>query len=243
MGIRLLDISFPEPRLNLALDEALLDAAQEGRAGESLRLWESPSRFVVLGVSQALAREVDEDACRRDEVPVLRRCSAGGCVVQGPGCLNFTLILSLSERPELRAIRASYCSILCRLREALATQGVAVRHEGISDLALDGRKVSGNAQKRRRGFILHHGTLVYRPDYEGMAAYLREPADRPGYRGERSHATFVGVLPLGPDALRAVVCEAFGVAGPVTTPDGDLMAAARALADGKYNDYQWIHRR
>ena len=49
--------------MNLALDEVLLDSLESGRAGETLRFWESPTPFVVLGVSQVLAEHADEAAC------------------------------------------------------------------------------------------------------------------------------------------------------------------------------------
>ena len=38
--MRLLDLSFEEPARNLALDEVLLNEAEEGRSGETLRFWE-----------------------------------------------------------------------------------------------------------------------------------------------------------------------------------------------------------
>ena len=54
---------------NLALDEALLIEADEGRAGAVLRFWESPRFAVVLGASRRLAEDVRVDACRADGVP------------------------------------------------------------------------------------------------------------------------------------------------------------------------------
>src|SRR5688572_23295776 len=101
--LRLLDLTLPTPEENLALDEALLLALEQDLAGgagpppplETLRFWESPVPFVVLGVSGRLREEVDREACARAGVPVLRRASGGGTVIQGPGCLNFSLALSL----------------------------------------------------------------------------------------------------------------------------------------------------
>jgi len=46
--MRLLDISFKKPSENLAFDDVLLDGAEGGRAGETLRFWESRTPFVVL---------------------------------------------------------------------------------------------------------------------------------------------------------------------------------------------------
>jgi lipoate-protein ligase A len=69
-------------------------------------------------------------------------------------------------------------------------------------LVVDGRKVSGNAQRRGRRALLHHGTLLYAFDPALAERYLREPRRRPPYRATRTHAEFMGNLPLSADALR-----------------------------------------
>ena len=46
---------------------------------------------------------------------------------------------------------------------------------GGTDLALNGRKVSGNAQRRGRRALIHHGTLLYAFDASLAARYLRDP--------------------------------------------------------------------
>src|SRR5262245_19091088 len=82
-----LPLTLPDLADNLALDEALLLAAEERPAGGVLRLWEWPRPAVVLGAGCPLAQDVDEAACTAASVPVLRRASGGGTVLLGPGCL------------------------------------------------------------------------------------------------------------------------------------------------------------
>ncbi|HOD50697.1 MAG TPA: lipoate--protein ligase family protein [Candidatus Hydrogenedentes bacterium] len=241
--MRVLDLSFHAPASNLALDEVLLNSAERGIAGESLRFWESPVPFVVVGVSQRILAEVRHEACVRDGVPVLRRCSAGGCVLQGPGSLNLSLVLSYDRHPSLRNIRDSYCHILGRLREALETRGVRASLEGISDLAVEGLKVSGNAQKRRKHFFLHHGTFLYHVDWQSMGRYLREPQERPAYRGARSHSAFVSTLPLGPHELRGAIRDAFEAHSADVEPLPIEFLEVREIASRKYSEYSWTYRR
>lgn len=229
--------------MNIALDEALLDAAEDGLSGETLRFWESPTPFVVLGTAQEIARETDEAACAADGIPIVRRCTAGGCVLQGPGSVNFALVLLPEQRPEVRTLKGSYCYILHALSDAFARRGLDVRHEGTCDLAIGGRKVSGNAQKRRRRAFLHHGTLLYKADAAAMARYLREPEDRPAYRGDRGHADFVATLPLDAGALRDTVREAFGADSAPVPPSPWERAHAEALAREKYRLPAWTRRR
>ncbi len=232
-----------EPAENLALDEALLESAGQPGCGGWLRFWESPVSFVTLGVSQVAAQEAHLTHCSEDGVAVLRRCSAGGCVLQGQGSLNYALALPFELFPVLRGLQASYTHILGKVGNAFAACGINLAHQGICDLALDGRKVSGNAQRRTKDALLHHGTLLYRMDHDALERYLREPAERPAYRGDRGHRDFVTVLPCDPNEIKAAIIVAFAPldAGAIVEPA--LMARTQTLATEKYRDPQWNFRR
>ena len=240
--MRLIHYSSPDPATNLALEEVLLDEVEIGNQPDTLRFWESPVPFVVLGTAQVLAEEVHEAHCEADGVPIMRRCTAGGCVLQGPGSFNYSLFLTYESFPEVASLHASYRFILGRTCDALAALGIEASHQGISDIALGGRKVSGNAQRRRRRALLHHGTLLYRADTTALSRYLREPSDRPDYRGSRTHGDFVTVLPDRPEGLAAAI----GVAWDAQT-DGPIspttFGRATVLASEKYGREAWIRRR
>lgn len=240
--MRVLDYSFDDPALNIALEEVLLDEVEAG-AEDVLRFWESPVRFVVLGTSQHIDEEVYVDRCAAEGVPILRRCTAGGCVLQGPGSLNFTLALRYEHHPGTQTLHASYCYILQRLAGVLAIGGIPLQVRGACDLAWNDLKISGNAQRRKRNAFLHHGTLLHKADIEGMQRYLREPKDRPDYRGDRAHDTFVGALPLGPEMIREQLTKAFTTLPPVNAPHPHELVAAQRLAGEKYRTREWTHRR
>lgn len=231
---RLIALEGLGPREHLALDEAVLDAVDSGDSPSTLRLWEADVPFVVMGSAQKAAREVRLEACAADGIPVLRRCTAGGCVLQGPGSLNFSLAVRYDDWPGTRDLRQSYCLLLARVTDGLKSLGLTASQEGVCDLAVAGLKVSGNAQRRRRRAFLHHGTLLYRPDYAGMARYLAEPADRPEYRGARRHAEFVGAVDADPERLREMLCEAFGARTPAGSPSPGEMGTMRRLVGEKY---------
>jgi lipoate-protein ligase A len=241
--IRLLDCTCESPAANLALEETLLESVDAGQAPDTLRLWESSMPFVVLGTGQVLADEVHEPNCIADGVPILRRCSAGGCVLQGPGCLNYTLCLTYDAFPETRSLCASYAFVLGRLCDAFKAQALEVRRAGISDLVLDGRKVGGSAQRRKRHAFLHHGTLLHAADQVAMARYLREPKERPDYRGERRHEEFVTTLPVDVETLRDAVCRAFDASSVASVPTEAESSAARRLEEEKYSTPAWNYRR
>ncbi len=197
---RLLGHSPPCAEENLALDAALFRAVEAGAEDETLRLWEIPTPAVVVGRSGVISNEVEQEACAADGVPVLRRGSGGGAVLLGPGCMSFSLLLSLGRHPELRSVRLSYRLILGCLVRALAVPGLEIR--GVSDLAIGERKVSGNAQRRGRQALLHHGTLLYDFEPQWVERYLKHPSRQPDYRSDRRHGDFLANLPLSRDQIR-----------------------------------------
>ena len=160
---------------------------------------------MVLGRNSPVADQVIQDACIRDDVPVLRRFSGGGAVVLGPGCLNYAIAVSLVSSPELEDVAVSFKAVLQRLTAALNVTDLTVA--GATDLAVNGRKVSGNAQRRGRRAFVHHGTLLYAFDARLAVRYLKEPPRQPAYRAGRQHTDFIANLPLSrgvlEDRLRA----------------------------------------
>src|SRR6267142_5912845 len=182
----IIDISANDAAANLALDEFLLDQNQE-----VLRFWECARPVVVAGRSGVIEEQVRLEACAADGVDVQRRCSGGGAVVLGPGCLNYSLVCSLERRPRWRDVRRSVREILSRMSGAL---GAEIGDP--SDLVCAGRKVSGNSQRRTANAVLHHGTLLYDFNAELAGRYLLEPKRQPEYRQGRTHELFLGNLPF-----------------------------------------------
>ena len=203
--MRLNDVSFPDPQQNIAYDEELLRLADKEGAGSVLRFWDSPSIFIVVGRIGKIEEDVDVKAAAADGVPVLRRASGGGTVVRGLGCLNYTLVLSKQEHPVLNDLRKSYEWISQKVIDALRPLGVEAVFRPTSDIAVAGsaKKFSGNAQKRGKNFILHHGTILYNFDLLLIPKYLSMPKDIPEYRQGRSHLDFVTNIPIDPAAFKA----------------------------------------
>jgi lipoate-protein ligase A len=247
-GVRLLERTFPTPAENLACDEALLDAAEAADGPALLRFWEAPEPFVVLGLGNRLPEEVNEAACRERKIPILRRCSGGGTVVQGPGCLSYALILKADESGPLRTITSTNAFIMERHRQALRTiMGNATSVEGVTDLALGAPstglgpalKFSGNAQRRRREWLLFHGTFLYDFDLELISALLRLPSRQPDYRQGRAHRDFLTQLAVGRQQLQRALSQAWGVIpGLVEVPE----AAIAELVGKRYGTDGWTKR-
>lgn len=211
--MKYLDLTLPTPQENLAFDDELLDAAERGDGGETLRVWESPEHFVVVGYGNKIETEVNAAACAARKIPVLRRSSGGGTVLLGPGCLNYALILKFADNAELRNVSAANRFIMERNRAAIQSAvhnpQSAIEAQSHTDLTLDGKKFSGNAQRRRRRFILFHGTFLLDFDLASVGELLRHPSREPDYRGGRAHEKFLINLDLCAAEVKAALRAAW----------------------------------
>ncbi len=236
-----LDITFSSPCENLAADEVLLDRLEAGQGDSVLRLWESPVPFVVLGHGKKWSDEVDPTLCEELRIPILRRCSGGGTVMQGVGCLNYALVLPFDESGPLSTIRDTNCFVMERHRALFERLlGTAIRIAGHTDLVMGGLKFSGNAQRRRRRALLFHGTFLLGMDLVLMARVLRDPAVQPDYREGRPHERFVMNLPLRTDCLKTALGEVWDArANPSAATAPSFVQAVKNLASTRYANPEW----
>ncbi len=201
--MKYLDRTLRTPQENLAGDEALLDWCEEGPGDEILRFWEPRQHFVVLGYSNRTRAEVNLDSCKMLGISVLRRCSGGGTVLQGPGCLNYALILKIQGELPLTNIAEANAFIMNRNRNALnSLLGGKVLIQGHTDLTLQGLKFSGNSQRRKRHYLLFHGSFLLNLDLALVEQVLQMPSKQPQYRRSRGHKDFLTNLNLPADDIK-----------------------------------------
>ena len=231
------DFTLPTLAENLALDDVLLAEVDADPTRGLLRFWELDCHAVVLGRSNRAEIEADLDACRQEHIPVVRRSSGGGAVVIGPGCLAYSLVLPLTD--EQRALGVA--SLTKRLMERIALGLRAVLPGatacGTSDLADDGRKFSGNAQRWLSNAFLHHGTILYDFDLPRIGRYLRTPSRQPDYRDSRDHAAFVTNVDASRETLVGLLATAWQ-AVPWECPSS-AVARAGQLVHEKYSSADW----
>ena len=238
-SLNLMEVTLPSPEENLALDEALLRAADEQAAGFCLRIWESAQYAVVLGSSGRVQDDVHVARCQADGIPILRRCSGGGTVLLGPGSLVYSLVLPIDADRHLYGITEATAEILNRLTAPLKSRVPTLATCGTSDLAIDGRKISGNSQRWMRRAMLHHGTLLYDFPIERISRYLTLPKLRPDYRNDRNHADFLTNLPIARAELIKVLIQAWNARGTAS----DLpLGLVQQLVETKYTQDEWNFR-
>lgn len=162
----------------MALDEALLESVAVGSAGPTLRLYGWRPRAVSIGYSQILNDSVDPYMCRKHGVDVVRRMTGGGTVFHDR---ELTYSVVTSERVVPRGVQESFEFICEGIVAGLKRLGVEAGISSSNDIIVGGAKVSGNAQLRRRGHILQHGSVFLNLDQGTMSDLLIE--DGKGNKG------------------------------------------------------------
>ncbi len=237
--MQLFDLSFDTPEENLACDEAILEECEERGGAGVLHFWESPRYFVVVGYTGKLSEEANLEACRAKQIPVLRRCSGGGTVVQGKGCLNYSLVAPIAEGESLTGIAQTNCVVMQAnaraLTRALGAGSTPATRRGVTDLAIGDLKFSGNAQRRKRKFFLFHGTFLLDFDLSLIPQILREPKVQPEYRAQRSHEKFITNLNIPAQVVKDVLIEEWKASGVLPAPRERIAK----LVEEKYARREW----
>ena len=158
------------PAFNLAAEEYLFLHSTEN----VIFLYVNNS-CVVLGSNQVLRNELNQEFCRTENIPVLRRMSGGGTVFHDTGNLNYSFITQGNGRPADMT-----GAFLQPVVAALSEMGIEATVGRRKDLWLDGKyKISGTASHISRGRELHHGTLLFDADLQKLQKALA--ADKPDH--------------------------------------------------------------
>ena len=210
---------------------------------EVLRFWESPSYFVVLGYTGKVLQETDAAACNDLGIPILRRTSGGGTVLQGAGCFNYSLILKI-EGSSVAGITQTNSFVMNRNARALTrVLGERVELQGHTDLTIRetgfDRKFSGNAQRRKQRFLLFHGTFLLDFDLQLIARVLRPPPLQPEYRAQRNHLDFVTNLKVPAERIKTALATEWSASDVLASPPHARIAQ---LVAEKYARAEWNSR-
>jgi lipoate-protein ligase A len=255
--------------LNMALDEAILEAVSAGKSPPTLRLYAWSPPCLSLGVAQPAA-DVDLEALTQAGWDIVRRPTGGRAILHTDE-LTYAVIAGSHNRHVAGDILTSYRHLSQALLAALSELGlttqtvpgdnsdpgpsgypVCFENPSAYEITAGGKKLIGSAQVRRKHGVLQHGTLPLQGDLGRICRALhfnsvdeREAA----VERVRDRATTVeSVLGHGPDW--ETVAEAFkrgfeGALGLVFER-GEASAAerrrAKALIEERYGDEAWTFR-
>ncbi|MEM2419632.1 MAG: lipoate--protein ligase family protein [Candidatus Bathyarchaeia archaeon] len=177
---RLLKFETNNAYMNMAIDEAVLNARIKGLVPNTLRLYRWNPSAVSIGKFQNIGNEVHLENCLKHGVDVVRRITGGGTVYHdAEGEITYSVV---ADRASLNAedITEVYARIYAGIVEALKILGLkADFNEGnpraCPNLTINGKKISGSAQCHKFGVVLQHGTLLVDVDLEKMFTFLKVP--------------------------------------------------------------------
>ena len=177
-----LETGSTDPAYNLAFEEYVLTHRMDG---DYLILWQNDNT-VVVGQNQNTAAEINRAFVEAHGVHVVRRTTGGGAVYHDLGNLNYSFITD-EEAGSLRLERFTAPVV-----DALASLGLQAEASGRNDILVEGRKVSGTAQRVYKTRILHHGTLLFDSDPDMVAGALNVDPEKFRSKGRKSVRSRIG---------------------------------------------------
>jgi lipoate-protein ligase A len=168
--IRLLRTGPKNAYWNMALDEVLMKSIGKSTTETPiLRLYGWTPSAVSIGYFQSVEQEVNTEICKKTGVDLVRRVTGGGAVLH-----DSEVTYSFITRKYPQNILESYRMICDPIIGCLGKLGFKEpRFVPLNDVLVDGKKVSGNAQTRKEGILLQHGTILLDVDLEKMFSVLK----------------------------------------------------------------------
>jgi len=171
---RLIDMRIENAPTQMAIDEAIAIARLKHDAPNTIRVYRWHPSAVSIGYFQSIEKEVNLEACKTYGVDVIRRITGGGAVYHDYGGeITYSLVVPENHPSMPRGILESYGKICGAIVNGLGHLGVDAKFKPVNDIVAGGKKISGNAQTRRHGVVLQHGTILVDSDIKRMFEVLR----------------------------------------------------------------------
>jgi lipoate---protein ligase len=238
--IRTLETGYNPAALNMAIDETLM-----GSMGDVpiLRIYGWHPAAISIGYFQSMNEEVDLAKCREFGVDVVRRLTGGGAVLH-----EFELTYSFITKEYPQNIMESYQWICEAIVMSINKLGFDASFVPLNDIVIAGKKVSGNAQTRRNGVLLQHGTILLGVDVNKMFSLLKVPSEKLRdkiIKDVKERVTSLAETTFNDMAasLKTSFAEKFGAKLMVDTLTTKEISRARWLAEQKYSNREWNLKR
>lgn len=154
---------------NVALEEYLLNNYEDDFFIIAIN---EPS--IIIGANQSTTEEINSLYVKMNNIKVVRRLSGGGAVFQDEGNLNFSCIYKDEDSSLI-----DFSKVSDLISEFFNNNfDVEAKFSGRNDVAIEGKKVSGQARFRFKNKILHHGTMLLSSNKKCLTDSLKFNPDK-----------------------------------------------------------------
>ncbi|WP_460016758.1 lipoate--protein ligase [Lactovum odontotermitis] len=223
---------------NIAMDSWLLYNLKPEKP--VFALWQN-KRAVIVGRNQNTFAEVNQDYIDAHDVQVVRRVSGGGAVYHDMGNICFTFFV-----PVASSAGVNFEQFVKPMHDALQSVGLDAKITGRNDLEIDGKKISGNAQRYAGGYLMHHGTLLWDSDVEAMIRSLNVSDEKFVSKAAKSVRSRVGMIKeYAPDLDLQKFMDALQYYLTDKGKDGELVltpeqwAGIKDWRDNRFSTWDW----
>lgn len=228
-----------DPFFNLALEEYLLDNPEIKE--DIFLLWQNRP-VVVVGRNQNTIEEINQRFIQDKGIEVVRRISGGGAVYHDLGNINFTFIVN--DAPSLTL---EFTRFTAPVIKALQTIGVKAEDQGRNDISIDGRKFSGNAQCRKQGRLMHHGTILFDTNLEDMEQALTvdfAKISSKGVKSVRSRVTNISEhlsSPVSIEEFQDMLSNTIDNNRECRELSPTELSIVESLRNNKFRSWEWVY--
>jgi lipoate---protein ligase len=238
--IRVLETGYNSAALNMAIDEALMESIDESPV---FRVYGWRPAAVSVGYFQSIRDEVDIEKCCELGIDVVRRLTGGGAVLH-----EFELTYSFTTKQYPQNIMESYGWICEAVVMSIKRLGFNASFVPLNDIVVNGKKVSGSAQTRRKGVLLQHGTLLLNLDVDKMFSILKVPSEKLRDKiikdvKERVTSLAGTSFEEMASSLKTSFATKFDAVLVSDCLSVDEVNRAKRLAEGKFSSKEWNFRR
>ena len=238
--VQYLETHSQNPYYNLAFEEYVLCHRTQG---DYLLLWQNDNTIVV-GQNQNTEAEINRAFVEQHHINVVRRSTGGGAVYHDLGNLNYSFITDVGD--DGISIRRFTEPVVAALRSL----GLNAEASGRNDILVEGRKVSGTAQRRHGGRILHHGTLLFDANPGMVAGALNVDPEKFRSKSTKSVRSRIGnIRDFLPNDMELPAFWAYlkdALSGGGLTPgalSAEELAEVDRLKREKYDTWEWNYGR
>jgi lipoate-protein ligase A len=271
MEWRLIKDTYHTGFMNMAIDEAIMIAHREGLVPPTIRFYQWSPPAVSLGYFQDLKKEIDVDSCRNLGIDIVRRPTGGKAVLHDK---ELTYSFTIKENHPLvnNSILETYKKISGGIIKGLFYFGITadlvplgekskIHHSNLKSICfsvpsqyevqVEGKKIVGSAQVRKREIVLQHGSLLIELEKDKLFSVFNFPSTQIRERLKtKFKATSLGEIlkrKITFSELSAILPrgfeEEFGVKlleGQITEEEEKI---SQELLENKYLTYEWNYQR